>query len=230
MSLHIIIVAISILLTALPIIVYRFVQVKTTTFMLIRKKEYKKEGKSTEYQHIYIPIEKLPNHLIESVIIAEDPRYLKHHGICIFAIHRAIKHNMEVKDSLWGGSSITQQIVKNVFLWPARSWLRKIIESYYAILLDAIWGKKYQMEVYLNSIEMGENIYGIEAAARHYYDKSASELTEEESADISVILPNPRRISPLNLPESLLKRQKDLIRTVHHVNSYGGFNKAKWGF
>lgn len=222
-------VGVFILLTFIPVVAFRFIQVDTTSYMLIRQKQYHDEGKPTDYQHQYIPLSQMPQKLIEAVITAEDNTFLQHNGFNYGGIMTALKHNIAGKRPIRGGSSITQQMVKNVFLWPDRTWTRKAVEAYFTILVNAIWSKEYQMEVYLNSIEMGENIYGIEAAAQHHFNVSASELTEEQCVKIVSILPNPCNWSPIDSPDSIIGVQKQIMKRMECNRQAEALKKLNWG-
>jgi monofunctional biosynthetic peptidoglycan transglycosylase len=129
--------------------------------------------------------------LVDAVIAAEDARFCEHNGFDLEAIQQAMEDNAE-GGRIRGGSTISQQTAKNVFLWPGRSWIRKGLEAGYTALIETFWTKRRIMEVYLNVAEMGPGVYGAEAASRHWFGKSASELTRLEAARLAAILPNPR--------------------------------------
>ena len=129
--------------------------------------------------------------LVDAVIAAEDARFCEHNGFDFEAIQEAMEDNAD-GGRVRGGSTISQQTAKNVFLWPGRSWIRKGLEAGYTVLIEAFWTKRRIVEVYLNVAEMGPGVYGAEAAARHWFGKSASELTRSEAAHLAAILPNPR--------------------------------------
>ncbi len=131
-------------------------------------------------------------HLVASAIAAEDARFCSHGGFDLEAIEKALRDNEQGR-RVRGGSTISQQTAKNVFLWPGRDWVRKGLEAGYTVLIETIWSKRRIMEVYLNVAEMGPGIYGAEAAARYWFDKSAADLTPREAARIAAILPSPRR-------------------------------------
>lgn len=133
-------------------------------------------------------------HLMTSAIAAEDARFCGHSGFDMEAIEKALKAN-EAGGKIRGGSTISQQTAKNVFLWPGRDWVRKGLEAGYTVLIEVIWPKRRIMEVYLNVAEMGPGVFGAEAAARYWFDKSAADLTPREAARIAAILPSPRRYS-----------------------------------
>jgi monofunctional biosynthetic peptidoglycan transglycosylase len=132
-----------------------------------------------------------PN-LVYSAIAAEDARFCSHRGFDMEAIQKALQTNAE-GGRVRGGSTISQQTAKNVFLWPSRDWIRKGLEAGYTVLIETVWGKRREMEVYLNVAEWAPGVYGAEAASRHWFDKSARDLTPREAARLAAILPSPRR-------------------------------------
>ena len=133
----------------------------------------------------------LQNLASSAAIAAEDSRFCEHHGFDYRAIEKAMAHNERRPNRIRGGSTISQQTAKNVFLWPRRDYVRKGLEAYFTVLIEAIWGKPRIMEVYLNSIEWGPGIYGAEAAAQHNFGVSAAELTPGQAARLAVIVPKP---------------------------------------
>lgn len=142
-------------------------------------------------------LKKISPHLQLAVVCTEDQNFLTHHGIDFIALEKAID-NTEGRSRRRGASTITQQVAKNVFLWNGRSYLRKGLEAYFAVLIDLFWSKQRIMEVYLNVIEMGDGIYGAQAASKAYFGKSAKTLSKKQAATIASILPNPRRYSARN--------------------------------
>jgi monofunctional biosynthetic peptidoglycan transglycosylase len=150
----------------------------------------------------WVPIEHVSPWLIRAVIASEDARFCAHHGVDLGELKAAVEE-ARTGASPRGASTITMQVVKNVFLWPGRSYLRKAIELPLAVVVDALWPKRRIMEVYLNIAEWGPGLYGIEAAARHWFKKSAAQLNAREAAQLAVVLPDPahrdpRRLSPWN--------------------------------
>ena len=139
-------------------------------------------------------LDQISPNLVASAIAAEDARFCSHGGFDFEAIEKALKDNEQGR-RIRGGSTISQQTAKNVFLWPGRDWVRKGLEAGYTVLIETGWGKRRIMEVYLNVAEMGPGVYGAEAAARHWFGKSAADLTPREAARIAAILPSPRRYS-----------------------------------
>jgi monofunctional glycosyltransferase len=126
-----------------------------------------------------------------AVIASEDQLFPDHNGFDFKSIEKAMKHNRKSK-SLHGASTLSQQVAKNVFLWQGRSWLRKALEVYFTFMIELIWGKKRILEVYLNTVEMGKGVFGIQAASKKFYNKSAKTLSRSEAACIAAALPNPK--------------------------------------
>ncbi|MBP9068689.1 MAG: monofunctional biosynthetic peptidoglycan transglycosylase [Bacteroidia bacterium] len=174
------------------VILFRFVPVPLTPLMLIRCIEQKSDEKDMRLKHDWVPLEEINERLQLAVVCSEDQNYLRHDGFDWGAIKKAMKQNKKGK-RIRGGSTITQQTAKNVFLWPGRSYVRKGFEAYFTFLIELFWSKERIMEVYLNSIEMGDGIYGAEAAAQHWFKKSAIKLNKDQAAAIAAVLPNPRK-------------------------------------
>jgi monofunctional biosynthetic peptidoglycan transglycosylase len=183
-----------ILLSALFVLLFRWVPVPITPLMIIRCIEQKQAGDKLTMKHDWVPISEISPKLQLAVICSEDQNYLAHYGFDWESIRKAMKKNDE-GGKLRGGSTISQQTAKNVFLWPGRSYVRKGFEAYFTLLIELLWSKQRIMEVYLNSIEMGKGIYGAEAASRHWFSKAASKLTRDEACALAAILPNPLRYS-----------------------------------
>lgn len=177
------------------VILYKFVPVPFTPLMVIRHFENSFDGKDIETKHNWVPIEVISKNLQKAVIASEDGNFCHHSGFDFKAIQKAAMGNFKGK-RLKGGSTISQQTAKNVFLWQGRSYFRKALEAYFTVLIEIIWGKERIMEVYLNSIEMGDGVYGAEAACQHWYGKDCKSLTRVQAAGIAAILPNPRKYKP----------------------------------
>jgi monofunctional biosynthetic peptidoglycan transglycosylase len=184
--------------------------------MGMRALEHNEEGKDMVCSHDWVPIEEISLNLQKAVIASEDGRFLEHSGFDFEAMQKAFQNNQKGK-RLKGGSTISQQTAKNVFLWQGRSYVRKGLEAYYTVLIELIWGKKRIMEVYLNSIEMGDGVYGAEAAAKHWYRKDASSLTRYEAAGIAAILPNPRKYKASNSSSYINRRKARISREISFV-------------
>ena len=156
-----------------------------------------------------------------AVIASEDANFLKHHGFDYKAIENAAIRNMKhpEKQKL-GASTISQQTAKNIFLWPGRSWIRKGFEMYFTTLIELLWSKQRIMEVYLNSIEMGDGIYGVDAVAEEHFHTDAKNLSREQCALIAATLPNPRKFSSKNPSDYMLKRQKRILHEMKFVSAF----------
>jgi monofunctional biosynthetic peptidoglycan transglycosylase len=194
------------------VVLYKFVPVPYTPLMVIRYFENKSAGKNIETKHHWVPLENISKNLQKAVIASEDGRFFEHYGLDFSAMQKAAVGNFKGK-KLKGGSTITQQTAKNVFLWQGRSYFRKALEAYYTVLIELIWGKERILEVYLNSIEMGDGIYGAEAATQHWYKKECNSLTRMQAAGIAAILPNPRRFSP-NGSAYISRKQSKIARYI----------------
>jgi len=186
---------------ALAIQLWFFIQIfywrdnnpSNTRFMRLAQAELQTRNPKSRLVHTWIPYEQISIHLKRAVIAAEDGRFLEHDGFDLDGIQLALEKNLARGQTRAGGSTITQQLAKNLFLSPTRSYLRKGQEAVIAMMIEALWSKRRILEVYLNVAQWGEAIFGAEAAARHYYRSSAARLGPEESARLAVMLPNPRR-------------------------------------
>lgn len=194
------------ILTVLWVLVYRFVPIPYTSLMAIRSLE----DKNLTIKHQWVPLESISPHLQLAVIAAEDQNFLNHNGFDKEAIKKAIEHNKSGK-TLRGASTISQQTAKNVFLWPQRSWIRKGLEVYFTFLIENLWSKERILEVYLNSIEMGNGIFGAQAASEYWFNKSAAKLSKQNAAAIAAILPNPRNYKA-HPPSSYISRRINWIQ------------------
>lgn len=205
-----------ILFSLFMVLLYKWVPIPFTPLMAIRYFENPNE----KIQHIWIPRKEISRHLQLGVIASEDQNFVKHNGFDFEAIEKAIQDNQKGK-RMRGASTISQQTAKNVFLWPGRNWLRKGLEVYFTFLIETFWSKERILEVYLNSIEMGSGIYGVEAAAQHWFDKSAENLSIYEAAAIAAILPNPREYRA-NPASNYINQRKNWI--VRQMQNYGKFS------
>ena len=203
-------------LSILSVIVFKWVPIPITPLMITRAIENKIDGKDMVLSHDWEPIENISPNLQKAVIASEDGNFLKHNGFDFKAMQKAFKNNQKGK-RLKGGSTISQQTAKNVFLWQGRSYLRKGLEAYFTVLIELIWGKERIMEVYLNSIEMGNGVYGAEAATQHWYRKSAKSLTKNEAAGIAAILPNPRKYKATNSSSYIERRKSKIVRVMNQI-------------
>ncbi|MBR6128196.1 MAG: monofunctional biosynthetic peptidoglycan transglycosylase [Bacteroidaceae bacterium] len=201
----------------LTVVAYRWLPVYITPLMVIRCVQQVRHGEHLRLRHHWVPLDSMSLYMPIAVMASEDQRFLEHHGFDFNAIQQAIKENKRRKRQR-GGSTISQQTAKNVFLWPVSSWLRKGLEVYFTALIELVWGKERIIEVYLNSIEMGDGIYGAEAVAQLHFGRSASELTRANCALIAATLPSPLRFSSKNPSAYMLKRQTWIMRQMRHID------------
>ena len=204
--------------TILSVVALRFLPVYFTPLMFIRCYEQVKEGKDLKLSHHWVPLEKISPSLPRAVMASEDAHFLEHHGFDYEAIEHAAKRNREHPEKRkLGASTISQQTAKNVFLWPGRSWVRKGFEVYFTTMIELMWSKQRIMEVYLNSIEMGDGIYGADAVAEEHFGKSALDLSKAQCALIAATLPNPRKFSSKHPSAYMLKRQARILIEMRYV-------------
>ena len=207
--------------TILSVVIYRFLPVWVTPLMVIRCYEQLTEGRDLKLSHDWEPLSEMSPSLPVAVIASEDARFMDHHGFDYEAIEHAAKRNREHPEKRkLGASTISQQTAKNVFLWPGRSWVRKGFEAYFTTLIELLWSKQRIMEVYLNSIEMGEGIYGAQAVAEEHFHKDAKDLTRSECALIAATLPNPRKYSSKSPSAYMLKRQSRIMKEMKYVGKF----------
>lgn len=187
---------------------------KKTAFMEYRERQWEKEGLDKKIVHKWVPLKKISPYLIKAVIIAEDDKFWRHEGFDFVAMQKAFEKDLEKKKFKAGGSTITQQLAKNLYLSPSKNPVRKIKEAIYAWRLERALSKKRIVELYLNAAEWGDGIFGIQAAARHYYKKNASALTAEEAARLATVLPNPIRFNPKGKKKYVVSRSKRIYRIM----------------
>ena len=205
--------------TTVMVVVYRFMPVYITPLMVIRSAQQIFKGNSPEWHHTWVPRNEISPHLPMAVIAAEDNRFASHNGFDFIEIEKAIKENKTRKRKR-GASTISQQTAKNVFLWPQSSWIRKGFECYFTCLIELCWSKERIMEVYLNSIEMGPNIYGAQAAAKLKFKTTARKLSAGQCALIAATLPNPIRFDSAHPSPYIQKRQKQILRLMKLVPKF----------
>ena len=198
------------------VVFFKWVPVPYTPLMLIRTVENKLAGKTVRCEHDWIPIKQMSRTIQRAVIASEDDTFLTHNGFDFKALQLAYKNNATGK-KIKGGSTISQQTAKNVFLWQGRSYFRKGLEAYFTFLIEFIWGKERIMEVYLNSIEMGDGIYGIQAASKFWYNENAANLSKREAAGIAAILPSPRRFKASRSSNYIEARKGKIMRRMRYI-------------
>ena len=201
-------------------LLYKFVNPPLTPLMAQRfVEQIFDEEKEVRFKRDYVPIEDISPNLINAVVASEDGKFMKHSGFDFEELERSYKSNKANKGKkIRGGSTISMQTAKNAFLFPHRTYVRKAFEAYFTKLIELMWGKKRIMEVYLNIIEFGDGIYGCEAAAQHYFNKSAKELTKTEAAQLAVSLPNPRKFNPDNRTQYFNKRVRTIKARMYKVD------------
>jgi monofunctional biosynthetic peptidoglycan transglycosylase len=171
---------------------FRFAPVPVTPLMAIRTFQAASQGKWLGIHKDWVPLEDIAPSVVRAVIKAEDYRFYEHSGFDFDAIQKAYRFN-KTHLRKKGASTITQQTAKNVFLWPSRDWLRKGLEAYFTVLIEMVWPKDRILEVYLNVIELGPGVYGVEAASQKYFKRSAKKLSGAQASLIAAVLPNPRK-------------------------------------
>jgi monofunctional biosynthetic peptidoglycan transglycosylase len=218
------------ILSIVLVLFYKFVPVPYTLFMFQRCFQQQADGEEMKLEKDWVSKDEISNYVQLAVVCSEDQNYLKHNGFDLGAIKKAMKYNEKMeekgKSKRRGASTISQQTAKNVFLWHGRSWIRKGFEVYFTFLIELLWSKERIMEVYLNVIELGDGVYGVEAAAQKYFHKSASKLTPSEAALMAVVLPNPRKFSIANPSGYTRKRQAWCLRQMRFWGMKLDYNKA----
>ena len=205
--------------TILSVVAYKWLPVYVTPLMVIRCVQQVRRGETIRLRHHWVPMEEMSIYMPVAVMASEDQRFLEHRGFDLVEIENAIREQVSGRRKR-GGSTISQQTAKNVFLWPGRSWLRKGLEVYFTALIELVWGKHRIMEVYLNSIEMGDGIYGAEAVAQWHFGRSASELTRPNCALVAATLPNPIKFSSKEPSPYMLRRQTAIMKQMRHIDVF----------
>ena len=201
--------------TILAVVVLKFLPVYYTPLMFLRLFEQDK----LKLSHQWVSLDEMSPNMPLAVMASEDARFQEHHGFDFEAIKAAAERNKRHPEkNRLGASTISQQTAKNVFLWPGRSWLRKGLEAYFTVLIELFWSKERIMEVYLNSIEMGPGIYGVEAVAQEHFGCHASQLNADQCALIAATLPNPRRFSSKTPSNYMKERQRKIRHEMKFVN------------
>ncbi len=175
------------------VLLYRFLPVPVTPLMLIRPVQSVFGKELVGIHKDWVPLEEIAPSMQKAVLKSEDYKFYQHNGFDFDAIQKAMKYNKTHKRKK-GASTISQQTAKNVFLWPSRDWVRKGFEAYFTVLIEFLWPKDRIMEVYLNVIETGPGVYGVEATAQKYFKRSAKQLTPAQASLIAAVLPNPRKL------------------------------------
>ena len=205
--------------TVLVVLAYRWLPVEVTPLMVIRCAQQMQRGESPRLLHRWVPLDSMSVYMPVAVMASEDQNFLHHHGFDVNAIADAAKERIN-GGRRRGGSTISQQTAKNVFLWPGRSWTRKGFEVYFTALIELLWSKQRIMEVYLNSIEMGNGIYGADAVAEYNFGKQAIDLSRSDCATIAATLPNPRELSSKHPGPYVMRRRRQILANMRYIPSF----------
>lgn len=201
------------------VVAFKYIPVYFTPLMFIRCAEQMGNGESPHIEHKWIPLSEMSHNMPQAVLASEDNRFLQHNGFDFEAIYQARLEALHGGRER-GASTISQQTAKNVFLWPGHSWIRKGFEAYFTVLIEFVWGKERIMEVYLNSIEMGDGIYGVAAASTIKFNQNPANLTKKQAALIAATLPNPRERDSANPTPYLNKRSNKIIDLMGKVENF----------
>jgi monofunctional biosynthetic peptidoglycan transglycosylase len=200
---------VTVVLPVLLVLLYRVVPPPTTPLIL-------GTSFSEEVHRDWVPLSAMSANLVKAVIASEDGKFCSHSGFDWEAIRRALEYNAS-GEGIRGGSTISQQTAKNLFLSPSRSWVRKGIEAWFTLLIEAFWPKWRIMETYLNVVELGQGNFGVEAAAQNYYGKPAAELTRAEAARLAAVLPNPRGYRVVDAGPYVVRRTGQIVNMMGAV-------------
>ena len=200
------------------VVLFRFVNPPVTPLMLIRVAQQSFSGQTVKLKKEWVSPDKISADLPLAVVASEDNLFMEHSGFDFESIRKAKEYNDRKKGKkVRGASTITQQTAKNVFLWPQRSWVRKGLEVYFTLLIELVWGKERIMEVYLNVIETGKGIYGVEQASQEYFGKPAARVSRREAALIAAILPNPLKWNPASPTPYIRGRQQWILWNMNNI-------------
>ena len=194
------------------IILLRWVPVYTTPYIAFSALKGKKISKT------WVPMERISEQMKEAVISSEDQQFDEHFGFDFNEIQKAIAYNKKHSKKIHGASTISQQVAKNVFLWQGRDWLRKGLEVYFTLMIEICWSKDRILETYLNVAEMGDGVFGVEAASQKYFGKPAANLTQKEAALIAAVLPNPILYKVNDPSQYVLKKQRWIIHEMDNID------------
>lgn len=200
----------------LSTIFFRFVPPPFTPLMIIRLPQQLFHGEKIRLKKDWEPLSDISPNMVLAVVASEDQLFSYHSGFDFDAMKRAYYSNKKGK-RIKGASTISQQTAKNVFCWPGRSYFRKGVEAYFTFMIEKIWGKRRIMEMYLNVVELGNGIYGVEAASQYYFHKPAKNISVQEAASLAAILPNPRKWSAVKKGPYIQRRTAWIVRNMYNV-------------
>ncbi|WP_392558596.1 monofunctional biosynthetic peptidoglycan transglycosylase [Orbus mooreae] len=209
-----------IILSILLVLIFRFIN-PPGTMLMVQQKIADWDGKQVREWRNF---DMISDNIKIAVIAAEDQNFVNHFGFDVDAIERAITYN-ENSQNIRGASTITQQVAKNLFLWPSRSFIRKGFELWFTLWIELFWSKERILEVYLNSVEWGNGIFGIEAAAQYYFNTSAKKLTLGQASLLAAILPNPRNLSPTHPSQNVINKARWIQEQVKNLDKNSYLNK-----
>lgn len=206
-----------IIFSLVPVLLFKFVHPQATPLMFLRSFNDSTKTGDQDQQYTWVSIDKMSPYLFQAAVAAEDDQFLSHNGFDFRAIQLAYESNEKNVKKVKGGSTISQQTAKNVFLWPRRDYLRKGLEAWFTVLIEFVWGKKKIMETYLNVVELGDGVYGVEAASQKYYKKHASQLNQYEAASLIAVLPNPHIYHVLNPSNYTLRYRNAIVYRMNYM-------------
>jgi monofunctional biosynthetic peptidoglycan transglycosylase len=215
-----------IFISILSVVLFRYVAVPVTPLMLIRSVQQQMSGQPIRIYKSWQPISQISPSLQLAVVASEDQNFLSHMGFDVKAIQEDIEYNKTHKIKR-GASTISQQTAKNVFLWPSRSFVRKGFEVYFTFLIELCWSKERIIEIYLNVIEMGDGVYGAEAASEYYFKKHARDLSPYQAACIASIIPDPLKWKLSNPPGFVVARQNWILRQMNNLGGILDYNQKE---
>ena len=199
------------------VFLFKFLPIPLTITMISNSIENMGTENPVVWKKNWKSLDEISPQYIKAVIASEDQKFFTHNGFDLEAIEKAIESNSKNTNKIKGGSTISQQTAKNAFLWQGRSYVRKGLEAYFTLLIELIWGKERIMEVYLNIAEMGNGIYGTEAASFHYFNRPAKDISKDQAALVAAILPSPKKYSAKNPGPYVRKRQQWIMRQMNNV-------------
>lgn len=217
-----------ILLSLLLVTAYRFLPAPFTPLMAIRGME-KEDASTREIEYQWKDLSSISGNMQLAVVCSEDQNFVLHNGIDFVAMEKAYKHNKKGK-KIRGASTISQQTAKNLFLWPSRNYVRKAIELYFTGLMELLWTKRDIMQAYLNIIELGDGVYGVEAAAKRYFKKPSQDLSRTDAALMAVLLPAPLKYSAVKPGPFVRKRQLWVLTQMNHFSNEMTYDKAEFQY
>lgn len=209
--------------TVLTALVFRFTPVPMSALMVARRVQSWSSDKPYAPRHHWVSLEEIAPCMGVAVIAGEDQNFPEHFGFDWKAIEKAVEHNEKSRRKR-GASTVSMQTAKNMFLWESRSWVRKGFEAYFTLLLETTWSKKRILEVYLNIVEFGDGIFGVEAASQAYFGKPAKRLSASEAALLAAVLPNPHKYHP-NAPSDYIRGRQEWI--LGQMRQLGGDQVVK---